>query len=196
MIPGDQDDGPAPARGWTTERVTPALNDEHRNFDRVKLREAALGRVVGPARGMHGKGQTHHGMRSHISCRTAGHARPRGTTAHDHRSRRQLTIPELTYDRCPGGIQLSSRCLVAPSGHAVGLFDQRGRQADRRRGPHDGSQIRRVDPAARAVPQKQRSDGIGDGMDMGAGQPVGSLKLHDPASITIGAGGAPPGARR
>ena len=59
MVPGDDDDLPDRTARGHAERVALALDDEHRNLDRIEL---VLARLLGLARRMLGKREAQHGV--------------------------------------------------------------------------------------------------------------------------------------
>jgi hypothetical protein len=75
VVSADGDDLPGGPRGWHTEPVALALDDENGNLDRVELRQAALGRLARPARRLERKSEAEDGPGSGRLDGAAGDAR-------------------------------------------------------------------------------------------------------------------------
>jgi hypothetical protein len=75
MVSADGDDLPGGPRGWHTEPVALALDDENGNLDRIELLQAALGRLPGSARRLERKSEAEDGPGSGRLDGPAGDAR-------------------------------------------------------------------------------------------------------------------------
>jgi hypothetical protein len=168
--------------GWRdTKRVPLALNDERGHAHGVKLGEPGLLR---PAGRMEREREADHRRRAELSGGSAGHARAGGAPADDE----WRVECELLDHGHPGGVQLSRRGRRAPARDAVRLLNQDDGQLRVVRGRCGADQVGRVEAAACAVAEHERSGRFVDSAKVGARDAVRSLELEDLPTI-VGPGG-------
>ena len=90
----------------------------------------------------------------------------------------ELVGAELLDHGGPGLVEAGRGRRRAAARDAVGLLDQRHREAGGAGGGGDGLEVGGVDGAARAVAEHQDGEGIGGGMDVRPGEPLRGLELE------------------
>jgi len=177
MRTGDENDPTARRLGRGPERVALALDDQRRDRDGVELLEAALLRL---ARWMDREREAENGHGLGLRGGTASDARACRAAADDQRHPRE----ELRHDREPGRVELPGRRGAPPPGDAVGLLHERDTEPGLIGSLGRPNEVRRLDPAARPVPEHERGMRRVRRVDVRSSEAVRRVELarHTPAT--------------
>jgi hypothetical protein len=178
VVSTDGDDLAGGPRGWHTEPVALALDDENGNLDCFELLQAALGRLARPARRLERKSEAEDGPGSGRLDGPAGDARAERAATDDERQALEHALPQPLDDVDPGSVQLLRGSRGAPTRDAIGLLDERDVDAFGDRSIGGGEEIRRLDPAARPMPEDKCTAGPIDPVQMHSGGPRRRIDLR------------------
>jgi predicted ester cyclase len=132
---------------------------------------------------MHGEGEAQDRDRADVRGGAAGDPGAGGAPADDERKTDERVPAQLLDDRRPGRIELSRRGGATPARDPVGLLDECHADPGRERSVRRRNEVRRLNTAARAVPEHERSHRPVDRMEVGPREPVRRVELEDPASL-------------
>jgi hypothetical protein len=151
------------ARRRDPEGVPLPLHHQARDGGQEQLGQAA---ALG-ARGSQREGERQHGVGVQGCSGAAGHASPGAAAAEHERAVRG----QRAQHRCPGRVEPGRRLGHPPPGEPPRLLDERHHQADVEAGVAGRLQVRRLHPAASAVPEREQAAGTGGGVQVHPSRP-------------------------
>lgn len=160
--------------GRDAEWVALALNNEHWHFHGSELRTP----ILSAAQRTQWEGETEHGEDVRRSSRPARDPSARGTTTRDERQTDKRTYSQCTDDSEPRLVELRRTRRRPAARDPVWLLHERDCKPLLLRHRRNGSQIRRIDPAARTVTKNERSLGSARYPHVRARKPLQRLNLH------------------
>jgi DNA-binding transcriptional MerR regulator len=158
VVARDPDDGAARPRWRHPEAVALALDDEHRDLDRVQLVDPARPWLLALAgRRLERERQTEDGDGIRVLRRPTGNPSAQRAPAGDQRQATELLRAERLDHRCPGGVKARRRGGGALAGDAIRLLDERDGDPVLERRLGGGGQVTRLHSAAGAVAEHERA---------------------------------------